>query len=70
VNELLEAKHQPQLRRVLARRSRHDLIAIDKVGYVPPAEVGAEFCSTSWPSGPRKRCDHNDQTCRFPSGSR
>jgi hypothetical protein len=31
------------LRRVLARWSRYDLIAIDEVGYVPLAEVGAEF---------------------------
>ncbi len=37
VNELVEAKHQLQLRRVLARWSRYDLIAIDEVGYVPLA---------------------------------
>jgi DNA replication protein DnaC len=43
VNELVEAKHQLQLRRVLARWTRYDLIAIDEVGYVPLAEVGAEF---------------------------
>src|ERR1700751_1981833 len=43
VNELVEAKHQLQLRRVLARWSRYDLIAIDEVGYVPLAEVGAEI---------------------------
>src|SRR5258707_15899678 len=43
VNELVEAKHQIQLRRVMARWSRYDLIAIDEVGYVPLAEVGAEF---------------------------
>jgi DNA replication protein DnaC len=43
VNELVEAKHQLQLRRVLARWSRYDLIALDEVGYVPLAEVGAEF---------------------------
>src|SRR5262249_34966255 len=43
VNELVEAKHQLQLRRVLTRWSRYDLIAIDEVGYVPLAEVGAEF---------------------------
>jgi hypothetical protein len=40
---LVEAKHQLQLRRVMARWSRYDLIAIDEVGYVPLAEVGAEF---------------------------
>jgi DNA replication protein DnaC len=38
-----DAKHQLQLRRVMARWSRDDLIAIYKVGYVPLAEVGAEF---------------------------
>ena len=43
VNELVEAKHQLQLRRVLARWERYELIAIDEVGYVPLAEVGAEF---------------------------
>ena len=39
----MEAKHQLQLRRVLTRWSRYDLIAIDEVGDVPLAEVGAEF---------------------------
>ena len=43
VNELVEAKHQLQLRRVMARWARYELIAIDEVGYVPLAEVGAEF---------------------------
>jgi DNA replication protein DnaC len=43
VNELVEAKHQLQLRRVLTRWSRYEVIAIDEVGYVPLADVGAEF---------------------------
>jgi DNA replication protein DnaC len=43
VNELVEAKHQLQLRRVMARWSRYELVAIDEVGYVPLAEMGAEF---------------------------
>ena len=43
VNELVEAKQQLQLRRVMARWSRYELIAIDEVGYVPLAELGAEF---------------------------
>ena len=43
MNELVEAKHQLQLRRVLARWSRYELLAIDEVGYVPMADVGAEF---------------------------
>jgi DNA replication protein DnaC len=43
INEMVEAKHQLQLGRALARWARYDLIALDEVGYVPPAEVGAEF---------------------------
>jgi DNA replication protein DnaC len=43
VNELVEAKQQLQLRRVLARWARYDVIAVDEVGYVPLAEVGAEL---------------------------
>jgi DNA replication protein DnaC len=43
VNELVEAKQQLQLRRILARWERYDLIAIDEVGYVPMADLGAEF---------------------------
>ena len=43
VNELVEAKHTMQLARVLARWARYDVIAIDEVGYVPLAEVGAEL---------------------------
>jgi DNA replication protein DnaC len=43
VNELVEAKQQLQLRRVLARWARYDVIAIDEVGYVPLAKLGAEF---------------------------
>ena len=43
VNELVEAQHQLQLRRVMARWSRYELIAIDEVGYVPLADLGAEF---------------------------
>jgi DNA replication protein DnaC len=43
VNELVEAQYQLQLRKVMAGWSRYDVIAIDEVGYVPLAEVGAEF---------------------------
>jgi len=43
VNELVEAKHAMQLARVLARWARYDVIAIDEVGYVPLADVGAEL---------------------------
>jgi DNA replication protein DnaC len=40
VNELVEARHQNQ---PLARWSRYELWALDEVGYVPLAEVGAEL---------------------------
>jgi DNA replication protein DnaC len=43
INEMVEAKPQLQLGRALARWARYDLIALDEVGYVPLAEVGAEF---------------------------
>jgi len=43
INEMVEAKHQLQLGRALARWARYDLIALDEVGYIPLAEVGAEF---------------------------
>jgi DNA replication protein DnaC len=43
VNELVEAKHAMQLARALARWARYDVVAIDEVGYVPLADVGAEL---------------------------
>jgi DNA replication protein DnaC len=43
VNELVEARRQNQLSRALARWSRYELLALDEVGYVPLAEVGAEL---------------------------
>ena len=43
VNELVEAKQSGQFKRVMARWMRYDLIALDEVGYVPLAEIGAEF---------------------------
>lgn len=43
VTELVEAKQQLELRRALARWARYDLIAIDELGYVPLAELGAEL---------------------------
>jgi DNA replication protein DnaC len=43
VNELVEAQQQNGVRRVLAKWMRYDVIALDEVGYVPLAEIGAEF---------------------------
>ena len=39
INELVEAQHDNQLRRSLARQFRYELIAIDEVGYVPLADL-------------------------------
>ena len=43
VNELVEAQHHNALGRALGRWSRYELIAIDELGYVPFADVGAEL---------------------------
>jgi DNA replication protein DnaC len=43
VNELVEAKQNGQVKRMMTRWTRYDLIALDEVGYVPLADVGAEF---------------------------
>lgn len=43
INELVEAQHRQALGRALQRWASYDLIAIDEVGYVPFAEVGAEL---------------------------
>ncbi len=43
VNELVEAKHANQLSRAIGRWSRYEVIAIDELGYVPLADVGAEL---------------------------
>ena len=43
VNELVEAKQNNQVRRVMTRWQKYELIALDEVGYVPLADIGAEF---------------------------
>ena len=43
VNELVEAKQSNSVKRVLAKWMRYDLIVLDEVGYVPLADIGAEF---------------------------
>jgi DNA replication protein DnaC len=43
VNELVEAKQNNRVRRLMSRWQRYELIALDEVGYVPLADVGAEF---------------------------
>jgi len=43
VNELIEAKQNGQVKRMMLRWMKYDLIALDEVGYVPLADIGAEF---------------------------
>jgi DNA replication protein DnaC len=43
VNELVEAKQNNQVRRLMNRWQRYELMAVDEVGYVPLADIGAEF---------------------------
>jgi DNA replication protein DnaC len=43
VNELVEAKLNNQVRRLMMRWQKYELIALDEVGYVPLADIGAEF---------------------------
>jgi DNA replication protein DnaC len=43
VNELVDAQQHNGVRRVLARWLRFDVIVLDEVGYLPLAEIGAEF---------------------------
>ena len=70
VNELVEAKQQLQLRRVLARWERYDVIAIDEVGYVPMAELGAEFLFQVIAERAEKAAVILTPICRSPSGLR
>lgn len=43
VNELIDAKEHNQVRRVMAKWMKYDLIVLDELGYVPLADIGAEF---------------------------
>jgi DNA replication protein DnaC len=43
VNELVEAKQNGQVRKLMQRWKKFDLIVLDEVGYVPLADIGAEF---------------------------
>ena len=43
VNEVVAARQQNAVKRVLTRWLRYDVIVLDEVGYVPLADIGAEF---------------------------
>lgn len=40
---MVEAKQNNQVRRLMIRWQKYELIAVDEVGYVPLADIGAEF---------------------------
>lgn len=71
VSELVKAKHRLEFRRVMARWSCYDLIAIDEVGYVPLAEVGTEFLFQVVGEARReggRRADHKPAVSRADAG--
>jgi len=43
VNELIEARNERDLQRVLKRYSRYDLLILDELGYIPFSKEGAEL---------------------------
>ena len=43
VNELVEAKQNNQVRKLMMRWQKYELFVLDEVGYVPLADIGAEF---------------------------
>jgi DNA replication protein DnaC len=43
VNELVEAKQNNQVRKLMMRWQKYELFALDEVGYVRLADIGAEF---------------------------
>jgi len=55
VNELMEAKQNNQVRKMMARWQKYELIALDEVGYVPLADVGRSSCFRSSPIAPNER---------------
>ena len=43
VNELVEAREQRELQRIIKRYSRYDLLILDELGYIPFSKEGAEL---------------------------
>ena len=43
VNELIEAREERDLQRMLKRYSRYDLLILDELGYIPFSREGAEL---------------------------
>jgi DNA replication protein DnaC len=43
VNELIEARLEKDLRRLIGRQARYDLLILDELGYIPFSKEGAEL---------------------------
>lgn len=43
VNELIEARQERELRRLIGRHARYDLLILDELGYIPFSKEGAEL---------------------------
>jgi len=43
VTQLLEAREEKQLQRIINQLSKHDLLILDELGYVPFSKMGAEL---------------------------
>ena len=43
VNELIEARQEKDLRRLIGRQTRYDLLILDELGYIPFSKEGAEL---------------------------
>lgn len=43
VNELIEARQEKELQRIIQRHARYDLLILDELGYIPFSREGAEL---------------------------
>jgi DNA replication protein DnaC len=43
VNELIEAREERELRRLIQRYTRYDLLILDELGYIPFSKEGSEL---------------------------
>jgi DNA replication protein DnaC len=59
VNELVEAREQRELQRIIKRYSRYDLLILDELGYIPFSKEGAELLFQVLLTVRERACDDN-----------
>ena len=59
VNELVEAREQRELQRIIKRYSRYDLLILDELGYIPFSREGAELLFQVLLTVRERVCDDN-----------